>query len=217
MFTRMPSSLSARVARRPSLENGTLTITCSCSFESARPSSIMPPASSETTSALTGPRTSSQMRLMMSPGSPSSFASNDGFVVAPERMPHAAISSTSDTDPVSMKNLIPPPWVGSLEVVSVDVVLRPDRLQHDLRHPREGRFDPLLVDDRDSLSLGALDQVVLEHPDAGEALQVAVRRARRLGAPHVEVRSVRVLVPHGQEHLHVDRVPAQPPVRDLGQ
>ena len=67
-----------------------------------------PAASSETTSALTGPPTRSQIRRTMSPGSPFSLASSEGFVVAPERIPQAAISSTSATDPVSMKNLIAP-------------------------------------------------------------------------------------------------------------
>ena len=106
MFTRISSAESARVAARPSLEKGTFTTTCSCSAFSARPSSTMPAASSETTSALTGPPTMSQMRRTISPGSPSSFASSEGFVVAPDRMPQAAISSTSATDPVSMKNLM---------------------------------------------------------------------------------------------------------------
>ena len=46
------------------------------------------------------------MRRMISPGSPSSFASSEGLVVAPERMPQAAISSTSATDPVSMKSFM---------------------------------------------------------------------------------------------------------------
>src|SRR5687767_14621122 len=46
------------------------------------------------------------MRRMASPGSPSSLASSEGLVVAPESTPHAAISSTSLTEPVSMKSLM---------------------------------------------------------------------------------------------------------------
>src|SRR5688500_5161137 len=65
-------------------------------------------ASSETTSAETGPLTSSQMWRRISSGSPSSLASRDGLVVAPESTPHWAISSTSETEPVSMKSLMAP-------------------------------------------------------------------------------------------------------------
>ena len=83
-------------------------MTCSCRVRSARPSATMPSASLETTSALTGPDTRSQIRRMMSPGSPSSLARRLGLVVAPDRTPHAAISSTSATDPVSMKSLMCP-------------------------------------------------------------------------------------------------------------
>ena len=63
MLTGMPSEVSACVASRPSLQNGTLTTTCSCSSARARPSAIIPAASSETTSAEVGPPTRSQMRL----------------------------------------------------------------------------------------------------------------------------------------------------------
>src|SRR4051812_32787002 len=102
----MPSEASSRVAARPSAENGTFTTTRSSSPASARPSATMSRALSDTTSAEVGPSTSSQMRLIASPGSPSSLASSDGFVVAPESTPQAAISSTSATEPVSMKNLM---------------------------------------------------------------------------------------------------------------
>src|SRR4051794_25560862 len=107
MLTGWPSADSSLVAARPSLENGTLTTMCSCSVRSARPSATMPAVSAETTSADVGPSTSSQIRLMLSPGSASSLASSEGLVVAPERMPQAAISSTSATDPESMKSLMP--------------------------------------------------------------------------------------------------------------
>src|SRR4051812_10407324 len=110
MFTGMPSPLSARVARRPAAPNGILTVTCSCRARSARPSAIIWSGSAETTSAETGPLTSSQMRTIASPGSPSSFASRLGLVVAPERTPQAATSSTSATDPVSMKSLMQKPF-----------------------------------------------------------------------------------------------------------
>src|SRR4051812_23488079 len=104
MFTGCPSAESSFVAARPSFENGTLTTMCSCKVRSARPSATMPAASAETTSADVGPSTRSQMRRMMSPGSPSSLARSVGLVVAPERTLQAAISSTSATDPVSMKS-----------------------------------------------------------------------------------------------------------------
>src|SRR3954466_5196992 len=106
MLTGWPSAESSLVAARPALLNGTLTTMCSCSVRSARPSATMPAASAETTSADVGPSTRSQIRRMMSPGSPSSLARSDGFVVAPESTPQAAISSTSATEPVSMKNLM---------------------------------------------------------------------------------------------------------------
>src|SRR3954451_8047775 len=146
MLTGMPSSVSAFVAARPSLLNGTLTVTCSCRSRSALPSSIIPPTSCETTSAETGPRTSSQIRWMISPGSPSSLASSEGLVVAPERMPQEAISSTSATEPVSMKSLISRRLAGPVDAflgsrrrpgirLGLDPVLRPaELLSHRLRH-----------------------------------------------------------------------------------
>src|SRR4029079_8619420 len=76
------------------------------SVRSARPSVTIDAASRETTSADTSPSTRSQIRLIASPGSLSSLASREGFVVAPESTPHAAISSTSATEPVSMKSLM---------------------------------------------------------------------------------------------------------------
>src|SRR4051794_25594536 len=106
MLTLWPSDVRARVASRPAAENGTFTITLSCSVRSARPSAIIDAASRDTTSADTSPSMSSQIRLIASPGSPSSFASSEGFVVAPESTPQAASSSTSATEPVSMKNLM---------------------------------------------------------------------------------------------------------------
>jgi hypothetical protein len=110
MLTRAPSSASARVAARPSEPNGTFTTTCSCRSRRARPSRTMPAASVDTTSAETGPFTSSQIRRMLSPGSASSLARRLGFVVAPDRTPQAAISSTSATEPVSMKNRMFASW-----------------------------------------------------------------------------------------------------------
>src|SRR3954454_22307236 len=106
MLTGCPSADSSLVAARPSLQNGTLTTMCSCSVRRARPSATMPRASAETTSAEVGPSTSSQMRRMLSPGSPSALASSDGLVVAPESTPQAASSSTSATSPVSMKSVM---------------------------------------------------------------------------------------------------------------
>src|SRR5204863_4712779 len=106
MFTLWPSDTRTRVASSPAAENGTLTITLSCSVRSARPSATIDATSRDTTSADTSPSTSSQIRLIASPGSLSSLASSDGFVVAPESTPQAAISSTSATEPVSMKNLM---------------------------------------------------------------------------------------------------------------
>ena len=108
-LTGMPSEASSRVAARPSAENGTFTTTRSSSAASARPSATISRALSETTSAEVGPSTSSQMRRMLSPGSPSSLARSDGLVVAPESTPQPAISSTSATDPVSMNSFIGPP------------------------------------------------------------------------------------------------------------
>src|SRR3954468_2745483 len=126
MFTGWPSAESSLVAARPAFENGTLTTMCSCRVRSARPSATMPAASSDTTSADVGPSTRSQIRRMMSPGSPSALASSDGLVVAPERTPHAAISSTSATSPVSMKSLMPWTLAAAADplqrvVVAVDV------------------------------------------------------------------------------------------------
>ena len=109
MLTGMPSAASALVAARPGASRTAPSrrrARAACAARGPRRPSR--PASSETTSADTGPPTSSQMRRMMSPGSPSSLASSDGFVVAPERTPQAAISSTSATDPVSMKSLMCP-------------------------------------------------------------------------------------------------------------
>src|SRR4051812_13903269 len=106
MFTLWPSDTRMRVASSPAAENGTFTITFSCSVRSARPSVTIDAASRETTSADTSPSTSSQIRLMASPGSLSSLASREGFVVAPDSTPHVAISSTSATEPVSMKSLM---------------------------------------------------------------------------------------------------------------
>src|SRR5690349_18915373 len=101
-------------------------------------------ASSETTSAETGPLTSSQMWRRISSGSPSSLASRDGLVVAPESTPHWAISSTSETEPVSMKSLMASRLRGlSFEVFqpAIDLGADPPLLPAELRAHHLG--DPL--------------------------------------------------------------------------
>ena len=104
MFTGMPLEVSSLVAASPAGEKGTLTTTRGSISARARPSASIPAVSVETTSTEVGPSTSSQIRRTISPGSPSSLASRVGLVVAPERTPHSATSSTSDTAPVSMNS-----------------------------------------------------------------------------------------------------------------
>src|SRR6185503_4470451 len=66
----------------------------------------MPAVSVAVTSPLTGPLTISQMRLRFWRKSPASFASSDGFVVTPSRMPSAATASISLMLPVSTKSFM---------------------------------------------------------------------------------------------------------------
>ena len=68
-----PSVRRVLHARTPSFVNGTFTTTCGSIVASSRPSRIMPSASVDSTSALTGPLTISQMRLTISRLSPGFF------------------------------------------------------------------------------------------------------------------------------------------------
>ena len=86
-FTGMPAPESTLQAFTPSVVNGTFTTMCLSIVASSRPSRIMPCASVETTSPLTGPCTSWQICFRICRGSPPSFAISDGLVVTPSMMP----------------------------------------------------------------------------------------------------------------------------------
>ena len=73
------------------------------------PSRIMPAKSVAVTSPLTGPLTMSQIFLRFARKSPGSFASSDGFVVTPSRMPSDARASMSLMLPVSANSFIGSP------------------------------------------------------------------------------------------------------------
>src|SRR5512140_2808767 len=103
MLTGIFSALSVAHARTPALPNGSLMTTCGSIAESSRPSRIIPSTSVAITSALTGPLTIWQIRLVISRGSPFSFAISDGLVVTPSTMPRATNDSMSCRLPVSRK------------------------------------------------------------------------------------------------------------------
>ena len=106
-LTRMPSSVSSRHACTPGFPNGTLTTTWGSMPASSRPSRTMPAASVATTSALTGPATTSQMRLRTARGSAPVPASSEGLVVTPSMMPSGTRASISPTFAVSTNSFMP--------------------------------------------------------------------------------------------------------------
>src|SRR3954447_14842431 len=195
MLTGWPSATSSRVAWRPAGENGTLTTTCSCSVRSARPSATISAASRETTSAETGPWMSSQIWRIASPGPASSLARSEGLVVAPARTPHAAISSTSRTEPVSMKSLMPVRLLlvspNPLERVigRVEVGGHVGRAGQDRPHAQEvdGRRHVVDPDDRGPVVGGMRDgreragEAVRGQPSGDRADEVLARDRRQPG------------------------------------
>ena len=102
----MPSPDSALHALTPSRVSGTFTTMCASIFAMSWPSRIMPAKSVAVTSPLTGPLTMSQIFFRFARKSPGSFASSDGFVVTPSRMPSAAIASISLMLPVSANSFM---------------------------------------------------------------------------------------------------------------
>ncbi len=103
-FTRMPSLLSAEQASMPSRIRGTFTITFLWILASSRPSEIIAFASTETTSALTGPSTMPQMAAICSLIGLPSLAIRLGLVVTPSTMPHLAPARSSSRFAVSRNN-----------------------------------------------------------------------------------------------------------------
>src|SRR5690242_6036992 len=106
-FTRMPRSVRRRVALRPSGISGHFTTTFRWMRASRSPSSSMPVAFVLTTSALTGPSTIAQISRSTVSKSRPVFATSDGFVVTPSRMPQLCASRISATSAVSMKSFMP--------------------------------------------------------------------------------------------------------------
>ncbi len=98
----------------PSRVSGTLTTMCASIFAMSCPCCSMPAKSVAVTSPLTGPLTISQMRFRFCRKSPGSFASSDGFVVTPSRMPSAAIASMSLMLPVSTKSFMGAPFAARI-------------------------------------------------------------------------------------------------------
>src|SRR5262249_28820276 len=105
-LTLMPSPASALQALMPSRVSGTLTTMYWSIFAMSWPSRIMPAKSVAVTSPLTGPLTISQIFFRLALKSPGSFASSDGLVVTPSRMPRSAIAWMSLMLPVSTKIFI---------------------------------------------------------------------------------------------------------------
>src|SRR5215470_7079583 len=105
-LTRMPSPERALVALMPSRVSGHFTTMCGSILAMSWPSRIMPAKSVAVTSPLTGPLTMSQIFLRLARKSPGSFASSDGLVVTPSRMPSAAIVSISLMLPVSTNSFM---------------------------------------------------------------------------------------------------------------
>src|SRR5579875_886986 len=78
-----------------------------CNFAYARPSRTIPSASRLTTSALMGPSTMSRISFNTSTKSRPSFATRDGLVVTPLRIPMSAAARISPTLAVSMNSFTP--------------------------------------------------------------------------------------------------------------
>src|SRR5215472_15688323 len=102
----MPCSLRHLAALRPSRVVGSLTTTCLCQLAYSWASLHMPPASVAITSVLTGPLAISQISMMVCLKGLPSFATNEGLVVTPSRMPSEAASRISAMLAVSTKNFI---------------------------------------------------------------------------------------------------------------
>jgi hypothetical protein len=100
----MPSSAQILVAFRPSAISGILTTMLGRSAASSRASFIISSQVVETTSAETGPLTTSQISSSTSRNLRPVLATSDGFVVTPSTRPMAAASLISRTSAVSMKN-----------------------------------------------------------------------------------------------------------------
>ena len=175
------------MARRPSLENGTFTITCSCSASSARPSSTIAAASSETTSALTGPlhqiadAADDVARVAVLLGEQRRVGGGAG-----QDAPGGDLLDLGDGPGVDEEPHVPRPFACSTATrESLASRLRrrrpvADRVEHHLHHRLSvGSRPPSSIIGMPAASR-ALDQIVLERPDAVERLQVALRRPRRL-------------------------------------
>src|SRR5690606_34289686 len=102
----MPLSDRARVAFKPSAVIGTLMTTFSAQPAYSWPSRIMPSASVDTTSALTGPGTMDVISAITCLKSPPSLATTDGLVVTPANTPHECTSRISSILAVSINNFI---------------------------------------------------------------------------------------------------------------
>src|SRR5437879_3837045 len=105
-FTRCPRPVRLRVAFRPSGVIGHLTTTFRCRRASRSPSSTMPDASVLTTSALMGPSTIEQISRSTLSKSRPVFATSEGLVVTPSRIPQLCASRSSATSAVSMKRFM---------------------------------------------------------------------------------------------------------------
>ena len=98
-----PSSVSARVALRPSGMSGTLMTTLGWIFASGFACATMPSASSAVTSADTGPSTMPQISSTTSSNTRPDFLMSEGFVVTPSITPQAAYVRMASTSAVSRK------------------------------------------------------------------------------------------------------------------
>ena len=105
-LTRMPSSLSALQVRRPSTVSGTLTTMFGAISTSRCASRSMVSKSVATTSAETGPLTSSVICSSTAKKSPPDFAMRLGLVVMPSSIPVSASNAISRTSAVSAKNFM---------------------------------------------------------------------------------------------------------------
>ena len=105
-LTMWPSSESALQALSPSQVSGTLTAMLGAISARCLPSRIMPSASAATTSALTGPSTSSQISRVTSAMSRPDLRISEGLVVTPSTMPSSCSSRMAAMSAVSTKNLM---------------------------------------------------------------------------------------------------------------
>src|SRR5258705_5718042 len=102
-----PSPERVLMAVMPAAMQGILTVMFLAIRDSSLPSFTISSVVVLTTSALTGPATMEQISLSTSKKSFPSFATRDGFVVTPSRIPQLAAFRISPTFAVSMKNFMP--------------------------------------------------------------------------------------------------------------